>query len=211
MSMLLGVSCSLWATTPPSRATAPDVFESFRVLDTQFTKLDTEFNDLQEGLASTTQKHAKRAWPRAAREMQRTTAQISRISYRMYSHSRRRQLRYRMFKLLHQRARLLRTRLAPIGRAPSRAVARRDSPKVQTAMLNLVLQYQAISGGYAAAHCDVGAWSCGVAKKQPRIVGYPSLGVKWMCVPRTNACKGILGPKTPLLATQPLTADTTQH
>jgi len=209
-AMILIAWCSLSATTPHPSAPITDVFESFRLLDVQFTKLDTEFHELQETTRSDSRSYTKYAWRHAAREMDEATKQIRGSTFSMYSHYRgpQRRLGYRMFVLLHRRAQLLHTRLLPVIRAQRRAQARRDTLEVKNAMLDLVLQYQAISGGYAAAHCDAGAWSCGISKREPRKDGYPNVELKWICVPRTKACRGILGPRTPAVAPQSLTADT---
>jgi len=213
LALILNTSCQLFAGAKP-RTGRMDVFESFHALDAQFTTLDMQFRDLQNSLAKDRSHSAsKRQWRKTARGMQTTTTHISKISYRMYSQCRRpsRQLRYQMFVLLHRRARALRICLAPVTRARSRTLAIRDSRKVQNAVLDLVLQYQAISGGYAAASCGAQKWNCGVEKNEPRTIGYPALGVKWTCVSRASACRGILGPRAPLLAQPPLTVVTTAH
>jgi hypothetical protein len=183
------------------------------LLDAQFTSLDTQFHDLQQVLTSIPSTHTRRAWQLAARQMRATTSRISRVSYRMYSQYQTpsRHLRYRMFALLHRKAHVLHAGLVEVTRARSRKQARVASRKAQRAMLDLVLQYQAISGGYAAASCGAQKWNCGVEKNEPRTIGYPALGVKWTCVPRAAACRGILGPRAPMLAQPPLTVVTTAH
>jgi hypothetical protein len=210
--MILLCALPLCAATPKKRAAKLDVFESFRLFDAQFTKLDDQFHDLQQSFVNDQSKrHGKRAWQRVGRQMETTTSQISGLSYRMYSPYRgpSRKLRYRMFVALHRKTKLLHKQLALIAHTNSRRLARSESAKVHRTLLDLVLQYQALSGGYAAASCNPGKWNCGIEKKEPRLVGYPQVGVKWTCAPRASACRGILGPRTPLLAQQPLTTVTT--
>jgi len=206
--MILGAS-ALAATARPAKTAQVDLFEEFRLLDKQFTKLSNDYHDLQERLSGQEPpKQARTAWRRELREMRRSTAKIRQMSRRMRGHSRRQsqELRYRMFALLDRKASVLNRRLVAMERVQSRTGVQQGSRKMRLAMVDLVLQYQAISGGYAATACDAGKWSCGVAKKEPRRVGYPRVGVKWTCAPRRNACKGILGPRTPLLNPKPLTA-----
>jgi hypothetical protein len=217
LGLLLCSQC-LFAESPRStRSNKPvrlDVFESFRVLDTHLTELDGAFHNLQTSIEKKqSKKSAKGAWQHGLREMRTTTNNISCVSYQMYADQRRanRRLGSRMFLSLRRKAQLLHRRLVQADNAMSRSAQRRADQQVQKAMLDLVLQYQALSGGYAAAHCDAGAWSCGVEKKEPRTVGYPAVGVKWMCVPRVKSCEGILGPRTPNLVTHPLTADKALH
>jgi hypothetical protein len=217
LALLLFANSSRAASSRPSASSKParlDVFESFRVLDTHLTKLDGAFHDLQSSVAKKqSTKTAKRAWQHGLREMRATTNNIDRVSYRMYVNQRRlgRRLGSRMFLSLRRKAQVLHRSLLQADRTMSRTAQRRAEQKVRKAMLDLVLQYQALSGGYSAAHCDAGAWSCGVEKKEPRTVGYPAVGVKWMCVPRVKSCPGILGPRTPMLVTHPLTADKALH
>ena len=206
--ILLSAAPQLWAAADNPK-TAPNVFEAFHQLDEHFTALDTQFHDLQHALNSG-EPHTpvKRDWQHAARNMRDSTAQIRRITYRAYRPYRAHHaLAYRMFFRLHSRARVLQERLLVMSRARSKKVARREETNVAKAMLDLVLQYQAVSGGYAAATCNAGAWSCGVPKKEPRKVGYPALGVKWTCVKQRASCHGILGPHSPMLTEPPLTAN----
>jgi len=194
----------LWAASHPA-----NVFESFHLLDRQFTMLDTQYRDLQRAVASReSHPQAARDWQHAAREMRATTLQIRRLSDRMYRRYReRRTLGHRMFARIHARARILQARLLLLARTRSRKLARREQTRVAKSMLDLVLQYQALAGGYAAATCNAGAWSCGVAKKEPRTVGYPAAGVKWTCVRQRASCDGILGPRSPMLTGSPLTSN----
>ena len=210
--LLILAGCSPVSASTHHRSSAHlDVFESFRLLDTQFTKLDAEFRTLQESMTNSGRRTGvKRPWRDAARQMRDTTAHIERLSTRMTARYRRskRKLGYHMFLLLRRDAQQLHARLVPIVAAPSQARARRESLEARRRMLDLVLQYQAISGGYAAAQCDAGEWTCGNEKSEPRSVGYPRIGVKWVCVKRAAACKGILGSPASKLASQPLTANT---
>jgi hypothetical protein len=184
-----------------------DLFESFRQLDRQFTNLDTQFKDLQESVRRG-KAESKRSWRQSARDVRKTTAHIEVVSARMYAHYRRsgRKFAYRNFAVLRGDARRLHARTLRISSAKSSEVARRETQLAKQAMLDLVLQYQALSGGYAAARCDAGAWVCGTPKPEPRRLDYPREGVRWTCVPRANACKGLLGPRAPKLAPEPLTA-----
>jgi hypothetical protein len=211
--LALSVAASA-ATSRPMTTTRLDVFETFRLLDEQFSKLDGNYHDLQQALATReSQKQARKAWRRELRKMQQATTRIRQLSRRMYSQYRRpsRDLRYRMFEQLDQGSRRLNKQLIALQQQTSRNAVQKGNSKMRRAMLDLVLQYQALSGGYAATNCEAGAWSCGVAKDEPRRVGYPKLGVKWTCAARRNSCHGILGPRTPALNPEPLTAGAIVH
>jgi hypothetical protein len=202
----------VWASPRHSSASAPDLFDAFHKLDRQFTSLNTEFHDLQQSM----NKHdpqVKRPWRKAASEMRASTASIEAVTYRLSSHYRRtgRKFGYRGFRRLRQDAVRLRAATIRISATKSAVQARREMRRARRAMLDLVLQYQALSGGYAAARCDAGRWFCGAPKVEPRKIGYPAVGVKWTCVPRANSCKGVLGPRAPQLVPEPLTAGTVPH
>jgi hypothetical protein len=216
MKVRVQIAIVLLATCAASSARrtpkSPDLFETFRQLDRQFTDLDKQFKELQESVARGKPK-SNRRWRRSARDVRKTTAHIEVVSYRMYARYRRsgRRFAYRNFAQLRHDARRLHVMALRISAAKSGTAARRETRLARRAMLDLVLQYQALSGGYAAARCDAGAWVCGTPKPEPRRVDYPKSSVRWTCVPRANACKGLLGPRAPQLTPEPLTAGATER
>ncbi|MGZ4814517.1 MAG: hypothetical protein ACXVZV_03860 [Terriglobales bacterium] len=205
---LLLCSGMAWANSRHSNAKAPDLFETFRLLDEQFTQLDTQFQELQDSVAAgAAHARAKRQWRAHARALRPTTAHIEAESSRMYTHYRRvgRRWGYQNFALLRRDAKQLNAMMVRIAAAKSQGVAHRETRRAKLAMIDLLLQYQAISGGYAAARCDAGTWICGGPKPEPRRIGYPRSSVKWTCASRANACRGILGPRAPQLTPETLT------
>ncbi|HYD16731.1 MAG TPA: hypothetical protein VEB03_01870 [Candidatus Nanoarchaeia archaeon] len=59
--------------------------------------------------------------------------------------------------------------------------------------LALVLQYQAITGGYGAVHCSSREQPC----CEPKENGNSAVGCKWVCVASAGRCgNGFTGPRT---------------
>jgi hypothetical protein len=206
--------CSVTSYAKSTKRRTVDVVQTFRTLDKHFTILDAHLQDLQKGInAPATQKKAGgRSWRTVTKQMRRTTLRIERISSSAATRYRRQRNRTgtKMFGSLHVRAKTLNRHLLSLSKAPSRDNARKSIPRVQQAVLNLVLQFQVMSGGYAATRCDPGTWSCGVPKQELDQPGYPKVGVKWTCVKRAKGCGGMLGAWTPPLVTKPVTVANTQ-
>src|SRR5579884_1821708 len=105
--MLVGVTVSWGATARHPATRRPDLFETFRQLDGQFTQLDTEFKGLQESVARGG--NSRRVWRQHSLEVRRTTAKIQAVSYRMSAHYRQSGAKfgYKSFaKLSHDAGRL---------------------------------------------------------------------------------------------------------
>jgi hypothetical protein len=207
------IVCMLVTVTAHAKATSRrnvTVVETFRTLDRHFTLLDAHLNDLEKRVNAPPAKSKSASWRASARAMKHTTSRIERISAKMAAHYRKLSKlgAAEMFKHLQVKAKDLERELALVSK--SKAAARKRIPQVQKAALNLVLQFQAISSGYAAAHCDPGAWSCGVPKKEVAGPGLPTIGVKWVCVNTARKCGGLLGFRTPPLATKPVTVANSQ-
>lgn len=195
------------AATKPHGA---DLFGTFEILDRQLTTLNAQLHYLEQDVESGRKLKTKQPeWRNTARQMRRTSLKVQRLSSQMQSHYRhqKRSLGVKMFGSLHAKAKLVNRRLKSLSQTRSKTVAQKELRKLQVATLNLVLAFQSVSGGYAASHCDAREWSCGVAKRE---ASRQISGIKWTCVNRSNSCRGILGPRTPGVVAEPLTAATTK-
>lgn len=204
--VLLSCVSGAWGNSRHHTPKMPDLFETFHQLDDRFAQLDTEFKELQESVNS--HSNAERLWRDQSREVRKTTIEIQRVSYRMCVRYRRagRKIAYKSFAKLSHDARRLRMNMARIASTKTMDSARRQTRVAKLAMVDLVLQYQALSGGYAAARCEANTWICGTPKPEPRKIGYPVSRMKWGCVQHSTRCRGLLGPRAPQLTPEPLTA-----
>jgi hypothetical protein len=202
-------ACAVAANGKPSKRT-PDILQTFRFLDQNFTVLNGQMKFLQDQLKATPdpKQPQGKSWRVTALQARGAARRIKRASAAAQANYRRQknQTGVLMFGGLRTKAIALDRELISMSRARSRPGARRYMPSTQRAMLNLVLHFQAISGGYAAAHCDPGAWSCGVPKRELANQGFPKVALKWTCVSKRRSCGGILGAWTPPLVAKPITA-----
>ncbi len=177
-------------------------FESFRAIDAKLTLLDGQFAALKQCLAQREPQGSARGCLRETQDVRASLAAIERRSLKLRSHYRRRgqRLGYRLFSKLRTKAHATAGAVAGLKDAPTQYVRSRNLARVQKAMLATVLEFQAISGGYGAVHCDPTAWACGSLRRASR--ENRSEGVTWACVKQARACRGLLGPQTPDLAPQ---------
>ena len=103
----------------------------------------------------------------------------------------------RLFHDLHTRVAALKRPVLQSQHARTAPDFDQDQKLIETRLLSVVMQFQAISGGYAALECHPGTWAC----CQPRIAkdGKSNVrGCSWSCAARLSACKGgCLGPHIP--------------
>jgi hypothetical protein len=187
-----------------------NVFESFRILDRHLTTINTQLHDLQREVESGRSHKSKPSeWRNTARAMRQTSAKIQHLSAVMQAHFRRqkRKLGVKLFGSLRKEAKIVDRQLISLSQTQAQSSARKDLKKVEASMLNLLLKFQSLSGGYAASHCGVKEWNCGVAKQD---VNHQQFGIRWTCVTRSTSCHGILGPRTLGVVSEPLTSPVTK-
>ena len=121
---------------------------------------------------------------------------ISSRAERRY-HNRRQAYGATLFRELHGKASSVRTALLRGQTAPTIPAWSRAEKLVNTRVLSLITQFQAISGGYVALACDPGSWAC----CQPRTERNGKVvvrGCTWSCASKLAACRGgCLGRRTP--------------
>jgi len=183
-------------------------FQSFRTIDGKLTLLNNQVLELTntvDHLKNTSPKHGRGArsappWARQIRQMRRPVFTIQVITARLRSMYRRRHQPFgiRVFSTLHKKAITVDRRLEAVGKAQDAGTAKNSVADLKQAVLALVLQFQAASGGYGALHCSPGMWACCEPKKREAGIGAaPEGACKWTCAQRTRQCTtGFLGPRT---------------
>ena len=115
---------------------------------------------------------------------------------RTYS-ARHQQYGARLFRDLHTKLAALKSPLREASSARTLTAFDRDEKLIQTRMLAVVVQFQAISGGYAGLACRPGTWAC----CGQRVIKDGKVAVRactWSCAARLTACAGgCLGPLIP--------------
>ncbi|HEU5233041.1 MAG TPA: hypothetical protein VFU50_09285 [Terriglobales bacterium] len=102
-----------------------------------------------------------------------------------------------LFRDLHAKVSSVKTALLHAQKAPTVPAWSREEQLVNTRMLSVITQFQAISGGYVALACHPGSWAC----CQPRMLRDGKVvvrGCTWSCASKLAACRGgCLGRRTP--------------
>ncbi len=162
---------------------------SFALLDKKLTLLS------QEQLALTNGEARSRRLP--ARSMERTVASIVQTAARLqFLYARRRQpFGARMFRLLRSRAESVHKAVNSLALADNSRARQTELRAVNSRILALVTQFQAVSGGYSALRCAPREWTCCSPKRRQDLRPGESMACRWMCVSKARSCTGFRGPR----------------
>ncbi len=162
---------------------------SFALLDKKLTLLS------QEQLALTNGEARSRRLP--ARSMERTVASIVQTAARLqFLYARRRQpFGARMFRLLRSRAEAVHKAVNSLAVADNSRARQTELRAVNSRILALVIQFQAVSGGYSALRCAPREWTCCSPKRRQDLRPGESMACRWMCVSKARSCTGFRGPR----------------
>ncbi len=162
---------------------------SFALLDKKLTLLS------QEQLALTNGEARSRRLP--ARSMERTVASIVQTAARLqFLYARRRQpFGARMFRLLRSRAEAVHKAVNSLALADNSRARQTELRAVNSRILALVIQFQAVSGGYSALRCAPREWTCCSPKRRQDLRPGESMACRWMCVSKARSCTGFRGPR----------------
>ncbi len=162
---------------------------SFALLDKKLTLLS------QEQLALTNGEARSRRLP--ARSMERTVASIVQTAARLqFLYARRRQpFGARMFRLLRSRAEAVHKAVNSLAVADNSRARQTELRAVNSRILALVIQFQAVSGGYSALRCAPREWTCCSPKRRQDLRPGESMACRWTCVSKARSCTGFRGPR----------------
>jgi hypothetical protein len=178
------------------RAAAAEPFATFHLLDRQLSVLGQQSAALQKAVSSPQLGNVKttgRAWRSASTRMGQTVATIENLALRMQRRYRGKRFATRLFGRLRARAASVQSALKVVRSADSPAHAGPAASEVDKHIVVLGLQYNAITGGYAALHCAPGEWTCCEPKRQSE--GAPADACRWICTRQAQRCRGFLGPR----------------
>jgi hypothetical protein len=186
------------------KASGGEPFRSFRTLDAKLTllahqqeALNVAFNPVQVGSRS-----------KAANSQRQTTASnninstaagivlVARGLERLYQ-ERHQPFGVQMFRALRLRAAEVQRGVSAVAKAQTRSTAESAAKKLNEGIVSLVVQFQAASGGYGAARCSPGAWTCCQPKRSKDLLQSEQFACMWGCVRTAQTCTGFLGPRIP--------------
>ena len=188
--------------TPGSTASSEEPFRSFSMLDAKLTLLTNQqdalkaaFNPGQSGSGSITAPSRRRTT--VSRSMNLTAAGIERIAgglERLYE-ERHQGFGVQMFRIMRIKAEEVQRGVNALATAQTRSALDVATKRLDKRIVSLVAQFQAASGGYGAARCAPGAWTCCEPKRSKDLLQSEQVACMWGCVPKAESCTGFLGPR----------------
>ena len=187
-----------------SKASGGEPFRSFRTLDAKLTLLAHQ----QEGLNVAFNPAQVDSRSKAADSRRRTTASGNMNSTaagivllaggleRLYQR-RHQPFGVQMFRALRLRAEEVQRGVSAVAKAQTRSTAESAAKRLDEGIVSLVVQFQAASGGYGAARCSPGAWTCCQPKRSKDLLQSEQFACMWGCVRTAQTCTGFLGPRIP--------------
>jgi hypothetical protein len=184
-----------------TRASSGEPFRSFRMLDAKLTLLTNQqdglkaaFNPAQAGSRSIAARRTT-----ASTSLNTTAAGIGRIAGRLERLYQRRHQPFgvQMFRVLRIRAEEVQRGVNAVAKAQTRSAVDLAAKRLDERIVSLVVQFQAASGGYGAARCSPGAWTCCEPKRSKDLFQSERVACMWGCVPTSQTCTGFLGPRIP--------------
>jgi hypothetical protein len=208
MSWLTAAALSTTLVAAPKRiphspkASNEEPFRSFRILDAKLTllahqreALNAAFNPVQVGSRSEPAKSGGRTTPFS--NMNSTAAGIVLVAggLERLCQRRHRPFGVQMFRALRIRAEEVQRGVSAVAKAQTRSAAESAAEALDEGIVSLVLQFQAASGGYGAARCSPGTWTCCEPKRSKDLLQSERVACMWGCVRTAQTCTGFLGPR----------------
>jgi hypothetical protein len=190
---------------PARRPFNPEPFRSFAILDLKLSLLTAQQARLEASLnassAAVSPSNSSPAQLRLLKNMDATTTVIIGRVNRLATLYAKRQQKFgvRTFKLMRVKARAVRHELIATRRARTDPARRTTERRLGERIIALVVQFQAVSGGHEATHCHAREWICCAPKRATDLMPGQEVGCSWMCIPTANKCRGLLGPRIPIV------------
>ncbi len=187
-----------------SKASGEEPFRSFRTLDAKLTllaqqqvALNAALNLVQGGSRSKAADSRRRTT--ASSNMNYTAAGIVLVAGGLESLYQRRHQPFgvQMFRALRMRAEEVQRGVSAVAKAQTRSTAESAAKRLDDGIVSLVVQFQAASGGYGAARCSPGAWTCCQPKRSKDLLQSEQFACIWGCERTAQTCAGFLGPRIP--------------
>jgi hypothetical protein len=197
--MLLAFSTNLAATpklTPQNtKGSSEEPFRSFRMLDANLTLLTNQQGTLKAAFNPAPGSESSGRQTEAVRGMNSTAAEIGSIARRLERLYEGHHQRFgvQTFRLIRIKAQEVQRDLSAVTKAKTGGARDLAMKRLDERVVSLVVQFQAVSGGYGAVRCSPSAWTCCQPKrsKGPR----EPIACIWGCVPRADRCRGFVGPR----------------
>ena len=199
------------------RAMVSEPFASFELIDTRLTqigkvlpRLTTEIPKPEKSGTTPAARARADATDRTREfaELRSSVSSIQTATRKLQAHYRAQRQKYgvQMFGELSRKSDAMQERLSLVPRAESSERVQSSLKGFSKALLPFVLQFQAVSGGYQALHCEAGSWSCCRPRKVAISRTERFSGCRWVCAKRRARCQtGCLGPQLSPIGKRPAT------
>jgi hypothetical protein len=184
----------LAATPQPAqhntKASSEEPFRSFRMLDAKLSLLTNQQDALKASSSVSRQTEA-------AGRMNSTAAEIGSIARRLERLYEGRHQRFgvQTFRLIRIKAQEIQRDLSAVTKAQMGGALDLAIKRLDERVVSLVVQFQAVSGGYGAVRCSPDTWTCCQPKRSKDPLQSEQMACMWGCVPRADRCTGFLGPR----------------
>jgi hypothetical protein len=183
-------------TPQSSKASSEEPFRSFRMLDAKLTLLTDQEDALKAAFSSGSIANPTQRRTTASRSMNFTAAGIERIAgglEHLYA-GRHQRFGAQMFRIMRIKAQEVQRGVNAVAKAQTRSALDLATKRLDEGIVSLVVHFQAASGGYGAARCSPGAWTCCEPKRAKDLLQSEQVACMWGCVPKAESCTGFLGP-----------------
>jgi hypothetical protein len=186
------------------RAAQSEPFRTLHLLDAKLTLLSNQQAALKAALGtedvnSADNRVGSGSLTKILMQMNSTTTGIDHLASRLESsyQNQRKAFGVRIFRILRSRAQAVQGDIRSLLRARvSRDTNIRES-NLDKDVVALIVQFQAVSGGSAGTHCEPRTHICCQPKRSQDLLPGEQVACKWVCVPKPQACAGILGARVP--------------
>jgi hypothetical protein len=100
-----------------------------------------------------------------------------------------------MFRIMRVKAHEVPQAVNGVAKPQTRSALDLATKRLDGRIVSLVVQFQAASGGYGAARCAPGAWTCCEPKRSKDLRQSAQVACVWGCATRAKSCTGFLGPR----------------
>lgn len=188
------------AATPQSaqhntKASSEEPFRSFRMLDAKLSLLTNQQDALKATFNPASSSASRQT--EAAGRMNSTAAEIGSIARRLERLYEGRHQRFgvQTFRLIRIKAQETQRDLSAVTKAQTGGALDLAIKRLDERVVSLVVQFQAVSGGYGAVRCSPDTWTCCQPKRSKDPLQSEEMACMWRCVPRADSCTGFLGPR----------------
>ena len=190
-AVILLVACAAIVGGAATRPESNEPFASFRAVDKQLSLLDKCSATLKTEVPSPERNRCVHQMRLAIQRIRQRSSRLARL-YRTRGET----FGVKMFTELDRKALVLAKALDAVQREKIQPRRDRALDLFSKATLGVVLQFQAVSANYGANHCLPRQWACCEPKRDPETNRESVAECKWVCVEKSRACAGFLGPRT---------------